>query len=79
MRTLPKAPERLYGEIGMLAFWVPIFWKILEKMSPQVQKSIEQLSEIGPYPMEWTEHWSTTSKTWLRTCSKGSQAPLKNK
>ena len=32
MRTLPKAPKRLFLEIGMLAFWVPSFWKILENM-----------------------------------------------
>ena len=30
MRTLPKATERLSCEIGMLAFWLPILWKILE-------------------------------------------------
>ena len=52
MRTLPKAPERLYGEIGMLAFWVPSFWKILEKVQKKLKRNIDKLSEIGPYPRE---------------------------
>ena len=32
MRTLPKASERLSCEIGMLAFWLPTFWKTLESV-----------------------------------------------
>ena len=35
MRTLPKAPKRLYCEIGMLAFGVPSFGKILENVTNQ--------------------------------------------
>ena len=40
MQTLPKAPERLYGEIGMLAFWVPKFWEILENVQKQFPKNM---------------------------------------
>ena len=29
MRTLSKAPERLFCEICMLAFWLPNVWKML--------------------------------------------------
>ena len=45
MRTLPKAPKRLFLEIGMLAFWVPSFWKILDNVQKHINKSIEKLSE----------------------------------
>ena len=38
MRTLPKGPERLYCEIGMLACWVPVFWKILENVQTEFKK-----------------------------------------
>ena len=48
MRTLPKAPKRLFLEIGMLAFWVPSFWEILENVSPQ-NTSVEKLSAIGQH------------------------------
>ena len=74
MRTLPKGPERLYCEIGMLAFWVPSFWKILENAPKKKIKCIEQLSGIGPYPRKWAENWCTRTKKWLRTFSKGSRA-----
>ena len=73
MRTLPKGPERLYCEIGMLAFWVPSFWKILEAME-KIQKCIDKLSEIGPYPREWADDEWRRNKIWLRTFSKGSRA-----
>ena len=38
MRTLPKAPERLFLEIGILAFWVPSVWKILETVPKIILK-----------------------------------------
>ena len=39
MRTLPKGPERLYCEIGMLGIRVPEFWKILENV-PRIIRHI---------------------------------------
>ena len=74
MRTLPKASERLYCEIGMLAFLVPIFWKILENASSKTRKYIEKLSEIGPYPRKWVDDEWRRNKIWLQTFSKGSRA-----
>ena len=44
MRTLPKAPERLYGEIGMLAFWVPSFWKKVEMQKNMYRKVVQNRS-----------------------------------
>ena len=38
MRTLAKAPKRLFLEIGMLAFWVPIFWEILGSVQKKIKK-----------------------------------------
>ena len=47
MRTLPKAPERLSCEIGMLAFWLPTFWKFLE-MSYTYLENMEIIFFTGP-------------------------------
>ena len=66
MRTLPKAPERLSCEIGMLAFWLPNFWTILENAPEIIHKNIEQLSEIGPYPTKWAEKLCTGAKFGCR-------------
>ena len=74
MRTLQKAPKRLFLEIGMLAFGVPSFWTILENVSPKRLRIIEKLSEISPYPRKWAENWWRRSKIWLRTGSNGSLA-----
>ena len=49
MRMLPKAPKRLFLEMGMLG---PRF---LEKMGPENIESIKKLSEIGPYPRKWAD------------------------
>ena len=74
MRTLPKVPERLDGELGMLAFRVPKFWKILEKVSPKDKECIDKLSEISQHPMEWADDEWRKGKILLRTFSKGSRA-----
>ena len=34
----PESPERLYGGIGMLAFWVPSFWEMLENVPNKIYK-----------------------------------------
>ena len=43
MRTLPKAPQRLDGEIGMLGFWVPGFWKNLENVPKNIPNKYRKL------------------------------------
>ena len=46
-RTLPKAPERLYCEIGMLALWVPTFWKILETVNKTKLSLVPAIRTLG--------------------------------
>ena len=74
MRTLPKAPKRLFLEIGMLAFWVLGFGKILENVPIKLAKNMEKLSEIVPYQRKWADDEWRRNKIWLRTFSKGSRA-----
>ena len=74
MRTLPKAPKRLFLEIGMLAFWVPVFGKSWKMCQKRILKSIEKLSEIGQHPRKWADDEWRKDKIWLRTFSKGSRA-----
>ena len=48
MRTLPKAPERLSCEIGMLAILLLQFWEILETCPKNSTKTYESLLFTGP-------------------------------
>ena len=54
MRTLPKAPERLYCEIGMLAFWLLNFRKHAPQIFPTNMQPMnrQQNHEWGPWM--WT-------------------------
>ena len=42
MRTLPKALEKLPCEIGMLAFWLPKVWKIVEDVQAKIPKIMKK-------------------------------------
>ena len=61
MRTLPKGPKRLCDEIGMLALWIPNFWKILKTRRTKLNK-YGSVVEIGPYPRKWAENWWRRNK-----------------
>ena len=76
MRTLSIALERLDGEIGMLGFWVPIKKNMQKNVLKCVLEKYRKVVRDSQEPTKWPEHWSAKSKSWLRTCSKGSRALL---
>ena len=57
MRMLPKAPQRLDGEIGMLGFWVPECWKILENVPRIIPKKYRKVVQNRSKSKEMVWRW----------------------